>query len=161
MRGSEWEREWKSECEWNTPLSQPLFKGERVKAHKERPATTVREPLVNVGPRSRWPWVGRLVGSAGPRVGLLVPPFSLVLPQWLSSLKIWCTAKSLLEKMSKLFFPKDFKTQKIFLVFFCKNGKVLEKIPACRKQLWKFQTCSGEKQIRCKENVEKRKTNMR
>ena len=75
------------------------------------------EPLVKVGPRSHWPWVGRPVGSAGPKVGPLVPPFGLVLPQQLSSLKILCTAKSLLEKMSKIFFPKDFKTQKIFLVF--------------------------------------------
>ena len=57
------------------------------------------------------------VGSAGPRVGPLVPLFGQVLPQWSKTLKIWCTAKSLLEKMSKLFFPKDFKTQKIFLVF--------------------------------------------
>ena len=32
---------------------------------------------------------------------------------------------------------------------------MLEKILACRKQFWKFQTCSGEKQIRCKENIEK------
>jgi len=33
----------------------------------------------------------------------------------------------LLEKISKLFFPKDFKIQKIFLVFFYKKGKMLEK----------------------------------
>ena len=36
-------------------------------------------------------------------------------------------AKSLLEKMSKLFFPKDFETQKIFFWYFCEKGKVLEK----------------------------------
>ena len=33
----------------------------------------------------------------------------------------------MLEKIIKLFFPKDFKTQKIFLVFFVKGEKLLEK----------------------------------
>ena len=56
-------------------------------------------------------------GVGRPQGGPPVSPFDLVIPQQLSSLKICCTAKSLLEKMSKLFFPKDFKTQKIFLVF--------------------------------------------
>jgi len=85
--------------------SRSLFK-EKM-ALEERQATTAMEPLEKVGPRSRWPWVGRPVGSASPRMGPLVPPFGLVLPQRLSSLKIWCTAISLLEKMSTLFFPKD------------------------------------------------------
>ena len=97
--------------------SQPLFKEKMARAPEERQATTAMELLEKVGPRSRWPWVGRPMGSAGPRVSPLVPPFGLVIPQQLSSLKIWCMAKSLLEKMSKLFFPKDFKTQKIFFVF--------------------------------------------
>ena len=82
--------------------SRPLFKEKMAHAPEERQATTAMEPLEKVGPRSRWPWVGRPVGSAGPRVGPLVPPFGHVLPQWLKILKIWCTAKSLLEKMSKL-----------------------------------------------------------
>ena len=33
----------------------------------------------------------------------------------------------------QIIFPKGLKTQKIFLVFFCK--KVARKIPACRKQI--------------------------
>ena len=116
VRGSVWEREWKSECEWNTPLSQPLFKGERVKAHKERPATTVREPLVNVGPRSRWPWVGRPVGSAGPRVGPLLPPFGQILFQQSYALELWCTA-NIFWKRCPNYFSKRFETQKIILLF--------------------------------------------
>ena len=97
--------------------SRTLIKEKMARAPEERQATTAMEPLEKVGPRSRWPWVDRPVGSAGPRVAPVVSPFGLVLPQRLSSLKIWCTGKSLLKKMFKLFFPKDFKTQKIFLVF--------------------------------------------
>ena len=95
------------ECEWVCEHgraqhpSRPLFKEKMARAQEERQATTAMEPLEKVGPRSHWPWVGRPVGSAGPRVG------PLVLPQRLSSLKIWCTTKSFLEKMSKLFFPKN------------------------------------------------------
>ena len=54
--------------------SRPLFKEKMARALEERPATTAMEPLEKVGPRSHWPWVGRPVGSAGPRVGPLVPP---------------------------------------------------------------------------------------
>jgi len=60
-------------------------------------------------------------------VGPLVPPFGLVLPQWLSSLKIWCTAKSLLEKMSKLFFFQSILKLRKYFWSFCKKGKMLEK----------------------------------
>ena len=125
-RMCERECEWVCEYERVQQPSRPLFKEKMARAPEERQATTAMEPLEKVGPRSRWPWVGRPVGSAGPRVGPLVPPFGQMLPQWLWTLEIWCTAKSLLKKMFKLFFPKDFKTQKIFLSF-CKKGKVLEK----------------------------------
>ena len=57
----------------------------------------------------------------------------------------------------QIIFLKNFKTQKIFLAFFCKKGKVLEKFQHAENNFEKFQTCSGEKQIRCKENVEKQK----
>ena len=106
-RMCERECEWVCEYERAQHPSWPLFKEKMARAPEEGQATTAMEPLEKVGPRSHWPWVGRPVGSAGPWVGPLVPPFGLVLPQRLSSLKIWCTAKSLLEKMSKLFFPKD------------------------------------------------------
>ena len=118
VRGSESEE---SEHESSSPLSRPLFKRIWASAPEEEPGITVIVPLENVGPRSRWPWFGRPVGSADPRMGPLVPPFGLLLPQRSKTLKIWCTAKSLLEKISKLFFPKDFKTQKIFLVFLWKG----------------------------------------
>ena len=55
-----------------------------------------------------------------------------------------------------IFSQRILKLKKYFWSF-CKKGRILEKIPACRKQFWKFQTCSGEKQIRCKENIEKRR----
>jgi len=35
----------------------------------------------------------------------------------------------------QIIFPKGLKTQKIFLVFFCKKEKVARKIPECRKQI--------------------------
>ena len=78
-----WEGVWVSVWAWesSTPLSRPLFKGEWACAPEERQATTVMEPLEKVGPRSHWPWVGQPVGSAGPRVGPLVPPFGQILPQ--------------------------------------------------------------------------------
>ena len=56
--------------------------------------------------------------------------------------------------MSKLFFPKDFKTQKIFLVFLWK-GKSARKIPACRKQFWKISNMLWRNQMRCKENLKR------
>ena len=73
VRGSESEE---TAHESFTPLSQPLFEGNWASAPEEEPGTTVRKPLEKVGPRSRWPWVGRPVGSAGPRVGPLVPPLA-------------------------------------------------------------------------------------
>ena len=57
----------------------------------------------------------------------------------------------------KLFFPKDFKTQKIFLVFLWK-GKSARKIPACRKQFWKISNMLWRNQMRCKENLKRRKS---
>ena len=114
MRGSVSEG---SEHESFTPPSWPLFKGKMARAPWKRPATTAMEPLEKVGPAQRSPRVGRPVGSAGPMVGPLGLPFGQASLQQSNILKMWCTAKSLLEKMSKLFFPKDIKTQKIFLVF--------------------------------------------
>ena len=140
-----------SEHESSSPLSRPLFEGNWAGAPKEEPGTTVRKPLEKVGPRSHWPWVGR------PQGGPLVPPFGQVIPQRSWTLKIWCTAKSCSKRCPNYFSQKILKLWKYFFWSFCKKGKVLEKIPACRKQFWKFQTCSGEKQIRCKENVEKRR----
>ena len=137
-RMCERECEWVCEYERAQHPSRTLFKEKITRAPEERQATMAMEPLEKVGPRSRWTWVGRPVGSAGPRVGPLVPPFGLVLPQWLSSLKIWCTAKSLLEKMSKLFFFKRILKLKIYFWYFCKKEKVARKIPGCRKQISKI-----------------------
>ena len=118
--------------------SRPLFKEKMVRAPEERQATTVMESLEKVGPKSHWPWVSRPVGSAGPRVGPLVPSFSLMVSQRLRTLEIWCTAKSLLEKMFKLFFPEDFKTQKNIFGLFCKKGKVLEKFQRAENNFENF-----------------------
>ena len=79
VRGSE---SGESEHESSSPLSRPLIEGNWASAPEEEPGTTVRKPLEKVGPRSRCPWVSRPMGSAGPRVGPLVPPFGQVIPQW-------------------------------------------------------------------------------
>ena len=108
------------------------------------------------GPRSHWPWVGRPVGSAGPRVGPLVPPFGLLLPQRLKTLKLWCTAKSLLERMSKLFFPKDLKLRKYFW-YFCEKGKLLEKFQHAENEFENFKYAVEKQQMRCKESLKRRR----
>ena len=59
-------------------------------------------------------------------------------------------------KYVQIIFHGTLKLRKMFLVFLFKE-KGARKIPACRKQFWKFQTWCGEKQIRCKENVETRR----
>ena len=108
MRGCESEE---SEHESSSPLSRPLFKGKMARAPWKRPATIAMEPLEKVGPAQRSPRVGRPHG--GPAGSPLLPGIS-------STVKYFETlvhGQSLLENMSKLFFPKDFKTQKIFLVF--------------------------------------------
>ena len=58
-------------------------------------------------------------GSCWRRWGLgAVGPFGQLLSQRSKVLKIWCTAKSLLEMMSKLFFPKGFwNLENIFRIF--------------------------------------------
>ena len=108
--------------ELNTPLDPYLKRRWRMHQRRGKPqwlwSRWRRWGPGAIGPGSADLWGRPALGWAP-----WCPPFGLVLPQWLSSLKIWCTAKSLLEKMSKLFFPKDFKTQKIFLAFFCKKGK--------------------------------------
>ena len=111
------ERECVSMRELNTPLGPYLKRRWCVHQRRGKPQRLW----------SRWRrWGPGAIGprSAGPRVGPLVPLFGLVLPQRLSSLKIWCTAKSLLEKMFKLFFPKVLKLRKYFwYIFFVKREK--------------------------------------
>ena len=158
VRGSESEE---SEHESSSPLSRPLFKRIWASAPEEEPGITAIEPLEMVGPRSRWPWVGRPVGSAGPRVGPLVPPFGLLLPQRSITLKIWCTTKSLLEKMFKLFFPNDFKTQKIFLVFLWK-GKSARRNSSMQKTILKISNMQWRKTNKVQRKCWKaNETNMR
>ena len=108
-----------SECvsmrELNTPLGPYLKRRWRVHQRRGKPQR-LWSRWRRWGPGAVGPGSADLWGRP-PQGGPPSAPFGLVLPQWLSSLKIWCTAKSLLDKVSKLFFPKDFKTQEIFLVF--------------------------------------------
>jgi len=122
VRGSESEE---SEHESSSPLSRPLFKGNLANAPEEKPGTTVIEPLEEVGLKSRWPWFGWPVGSAGPKVGPWCPPLARC---FLNGYKLWNSGacSEVCSKRCSNYFPKDFETQKIFLVFLWK-GKVLEK----------------------------------
>ena len=43
------------------------------------------------------------------------------------------------------YFSQRIKNSENIFGIFCKKEKVARKIPACRKQFWKFQICSGEK----------------
>jgi len=44
-----------------------------------------------------------------------------------------------------IIFPKGLKTQKIFLVFFCKKGKVLEKNSSMQKTILKISNMQWRK----------------
>ena len=107
-RMCERECEWVCEYERAQHHSRPLFKEKMARAPEERQATMDMEPLEKVGPRSHWPWVGRPVGSASPRVGPLVPPLTRWLRNGHELWKYGARPKVLLEKMSKLLFSKGF-----------------------------------------------------
>ena len=92
--------------------SRPLFEGNWASAPEEEPGTTVRKPLEKVVPRSHWPWVGRPQG--GPPSAPLWPGDSSTVMNFENMVH----GQKLLEKMSKLFFPKDFETLKIFFLVF-------------------------------------------
>ena len=144
-RMCERECEWVCEYERAQHPSRPLFKEKMARAPEERQATTAMEPLEKVGPRNCWPWLGQPVGSAGPRVGNVVPPLARC---FLNGYELWkydARPKVCSKRCPNYFSQRILKLRKYFWYFFCKKGKVLEKIPACRKQFWKFQTCSGEK----------------
>ena len=61
------------------------------------------------------------------------------------------------QKDVQIIFSQRILQLKKYFWSFRKKGKVLEKFQHAENNFEKFQTCSGEKQIRCKENVEKRK----
>ena len=130
-RMCEREYEWVCEHERAQHPSRPLFKEKMARAPEERQATTAMEPLEKVGPRSHWPWVGQPVGSAGPRVGPLVPPLAKYFPNGHKLCKYGARPKFAWKRCPN-YFPKYFKTQKIFLLFFVKR-KSARKILACRK----------------------------
>ena len=107
-----------SEHESFTPPSRPLFKDQLQHACKERLVTTVTEPLEKVGPRSRWPWVGRPVGSAGPQGG---PPGAPLWPGDSATVMNFGNmvhGQKFAQKDVQIIFPKDFETQKnVFGIF--------------------------------------------
>ena len=108
-----------SEClsmrELNTPLSASIWREERactrgVAGHNGQ--VTVWKG----GAQEQLPLCNRPVGSPGPWVGHLVPSFGQASLQWSKTLKMWCTAKVCSKRCSN-YFPKNFETQKIFLIF--------------------------------------------
>ena len=75
-------------------------------------------------------------GVGRPPVG---PPDSQLLPDASSMVLNFENVvhdQSLLERDVQVYSPKDFKTQKIFLVYNFLKRKVLEKIPAYRKNIF-------------------------
>ena len=91
--------------------SQPLFKEKMAPAPEERQATMAMEPLEKVGPRSRWPWVGRPQG--GPPGAPLWPDSFVTVTNFENLVHVQNFAR----KDIQIIFPRDFETQKIFLVF--------------------------------------------
>ena len=106
--------------------SRPLFKGNLACAPLERQAAKVIEPLEKVGPKSRWPWVGRPMGSAGPRVGPLAPPLARCLFNGYELWKYGAWPKVCSKKYPNYFFQRILKLRKYFWSFY-KKGKMLEK----------------------------------
>ena len=70
----------------------------------------VRKPLEKVGPRSRWTWVGRPVGSAGPRVGPLVPPLRPGTSSMVKFFENMVHGQKFALKDVQIIFPKGLKT---------------------------------------------------
>ena len=110
-----------SECvsmrELNTPLG-PLFKEKMARAPEERQATTAMEPLEKVGPRSRWPWVGRPQG--GPPGAPLWPDASSMIMNFGNMVHDQKFAR----KDVQIIFPKGLKnSENIFGIFFVKREK--------------------------------------
>ena len=132
------------ECENSTPTPRPLFKERMAGHHWEKLGTTASDRWKRLGPLA----VGR--GAADPRVRpnprwatlLIVRAHCPSNGQKL--LELWAS-QTLLRKDVQIYFSKDFYARKIFLVFFVKNRKVLEKFLACKGVL-KIQTCSGKNQ---------------
>ena len=77
--------------------------------------------------RSRWPWVGRPVGSAGPKVGPAGAPLWPGDTSMVINFENMVHDRKFVRKDVQIIFPMDFKTQKIFLVFFVKGEKLLKK----------------------------------
>ena len=91
--------------------SRPLFKKKMARAPEEREATMAMVPLEKVGPRSRWPWVGRPQGG---------PPGAPLRPGASSTVMFFenmVHGQKFARKDVQIIFLKGFKTQKIFLVF--------------------------------------------
>ena len=57
----------------------------------------------------------------------------------------------------QIIFPKGFLKLRKYFWCFCEKGKVLEKFQHAENTFENFQICSGEKQMRCKENLKRRK----
>ena len=127
------------ECEWVSmrELNTPLVK-ETGRVHPRR------SPAQRSG--SRWRRWGP--GAVGPGSADL---WGRPTPGWPPGAPLWADASSTImnfgnmvhgqkfaRKDVQIIFPKGLKTQKIFLVFFCKKGKVLEKIPACKNNFENF-----------------------
>ena len=85
--------------------SQPLFKENSSCAPEERQATMAMEPLEKVGPRSRWPWVGRPQGG---------PPGAPLRPGASSTVMFFenmVHGQKFARKDVQNIFQKDFETQ--------------------------------------------------
>ena len=69
--------------------------------------------------------VGRSVGSAGPRVGPMVPPLRPGASSMVKFFENMVNGQKFARKDDHIIFTKGLKTQKIFLVFFVKrkNGR--------------------------------------
>ena len=117
--------------------SRPLFKKKMAHAPEERQATTAMEPLEKVGPRSRWPWVA--LGWA---------PGAPLWPGASSTVKFFenmVHGQKFARKDVHIIFRKGLKTQKIFLVFFCKKREVLEKNSSMQKTILKISNMQWRK----------------
>ena len=106
--------------------SRPLFKEKMTRAPEEMQATTAMEPLEKVGPRNCWPWLGQPVGSAGPRVGNVVPPLARC---FLNGNELWKygTRSKVCSKTCSNYFSQRILKLKKYFWSFGKKGKVLEK----------------------------------
>ena len=145
------EQECERECEWvceheraqHPSLGIYLKETWRMHPRRGRPQQS-KSCWRSWGPGAVGPGSADLWGRPAPGWAPWCPPLARC---YLNGYELWkygAQPKVCSKRCPNYFSQRILKLRKYFWSF-CKKGKNARKIPACIKQFWKFQTCSGEK----------------